>query len=411
MAVSEKDRVAEAVQAIVDAGQLAGAVTLAWCDDRVVQHAAIGWRNVAERVPMSRDTIFRIASLTKPITSVAALMLIDEGRISLDDPITRWAPEFSNMRVLRDPKGPLDATEPARRPITFEDLLTQRSGITYGGFHKGALAEAFEQALGKDIDSHLKPDDWIASLAALPLIDQPGEGFHYGHSTDLLGLLIARIEDAPLGDVLARRIFNPLGMGDTAFSVPSSKRARRAGMYGFDDAGRLSARVTATGASTLPERPDHLEYESGGQGLWSTADDYLTFARLFVSGGSVNGVRLLHPDTLATMMTNHLTDAQRASTSMLGMRLFAAGHGFGQGVAVVMEPDKADPIRCGGGKGAVGWPGAWGGWWQADPNDRSVMVFLAHNMVELHQFAQGIGLGVFDAILKFQALTSAALKR
>lgn len=142
-----------------------------------------------------------------------------------------------------------------------------------------------------------------------------------------------------------------------------------------------------------------------------TADDYLTFARLFVGDGSVDGVRLLRPDTLAMMMTNQLSNAQRAATTLLGMRVFAMGHGFGMGVAVVMEPDKADPIRCGGGRGAVGWPGAWGGWWQADPIDRSVLIFLAHNMVELHQFAQGIGLAVFDAIVKFQSLSAAHQSR
>jgi CubicO group peptidase (beta-lactamase class C family) len=401
-----KEQVEGAVQSIVDAGQLAGAATIVWRDGQVVQHAAVGWRNVEERVPMSRDTIFRIASLTKAITSVAALMLVDEGRIKLDDPIARWAPEFSAMRVLREANGPLEETDAAQRAITFADLLTHRSGLTYGGFHRGPLAKAYEEALGRDIDSHVTPDDWIANLASLPLIDQPGAAFHYGASTDLLGFLLARIEGASLGEVLARRIFRPLGMVDTGFIVPASKRARRAAMYGFDEAGRLTHRVTATGSSTLPERPDDLAYESGGAGLWSTLDDYLTFARVFVSEGMVDGVRLLRPDTLAMMMTNQLSNAQRASSTMFGMRLFAMGHGYGMGVAVVLEPEQADPIRCGGGRGAVGWPGAWGGWWQADPNDRSVMIFLAHNLVELHQFAKGIGLGVYDAITKFQSLSS-----
>jgi CubicO group peptidase (beta-lactamase class C family) len=255
--------------------------------------------------------------------------------------------------------------------------------------------------LGGEVDSHVAPDDWIARLAALPLIDQPGAGFHYGHSTDLLGLLIARIEDAPLGDVLKRRIFDPLGMKDTGFTVPWEKRDRRAGMYGFDEAGRLIKRLTATGHSTLPERPEDMKYESGGGGLWSTLDDYLAFARIFVGAGAVDGMRLLRRETLTLMTSNHLTESQRGSA-----RLLSSGHGFGLGIAVVLDPEKADPILCGGGVGSVGWPGAWGGWWQADPSDNSVLIFLAHNMVELHQFAQGVGFGVFDAILRFQSLAS-----
>ena len=185
---------------------------------------------------MERDTLFRIASMTKPITSTAALMLCEEGRFALNDPIARWAPEFAEMRVLRSPTGPLDETVPAERPITFEDLLTHRSGITYGAVHPGPIAQAFNEALGGDIDSEVAPDEWIARLAALPLIDQPGATLHYGHSTDLLGLLIARMEDAPLGDVLARRIFGPLGMQDTGFTVPREKAGRRAKLYGFDEA-------------------------------------------------------------------------------------------------------------------------------------------------------------------------------
>jgi len=247
----------------------------------------------------------------------------------------------------------------------------------------------------------VSPDDWIAGLAALPLIDQPGSGFHYGHSTDLLGLLIARMEDAPLGDVFKRRLFDPLGMRDTGFNVPLEKRDRRAGMYGFDEAGRLTRRLTATGGSTLPERPEDMTYVSGGGGLWSTLDDYLAFARMFIGAGSVDGVRLLQPETLALMTSNHLTESQRASSSLLSM-----GHGFGMGVAVVLDPEKVDAMPCGGGVGSVGWPGAWGGWWQADPNDNSVMIFLAHNMVELDQFFQ-VGFEVFDAIAQFQALASA----
>ena len=172
------------------------------------QTTCFGWRDIEHNLPVERDTIFRIASMTKPITSVAALRLVDEGRVALSDPIARYAPEFSRMRVLRSPDGQLDETDPAERLITFEDLLTHRAGLTYGDSHRGPISQAYRQALGGDIDSDVAPNDWIARLSQLPLIHQPGAIMSYGRATDLLGFLIARIEGEPLGAVLKRRIFN-----------------------------------------------------------------------------------------------------------------------------------------------------------------------------------------------------------
>lgn len=394
--------IAKAIEPYVDAEELAGAVALVWGGGRVVHACAVGWRDREALELMGRDSLFRIASMTKPVTSVAALMLMEEGRFGLDDPITGVAPEFAQMRVLASPDGALEDTVPAARPITFRDLLTHRSGLTYGDFHTGPIKAAYRAALGDDIDSALSPDDWIAALSRLPLIDQPGAGFHYGASADLLGLLIGRMEGTSLGAVLERRIFAPLGMKDTGFNPPLE---RRAVMYGFDEAGRITPRP-ALDKVCLARRPPEMSFESGGQGLWSTADDYLAFARLFVGGGEVDGVRLLKPETLALMTTNQLTADQRARAENFGMPLFSA-HGFGLGLAVVMDPDTAAVTRCKGGVGTVGWPGAFGGWWQADPTDGSVMVFLAHNRFEPEQLAQGIGLSVYGAITEVHALASA----
>jgi CubicO group peptidase (beta-lactamase class C family) len=396
----------DAILPSVEAGQLAGAAALVWRGGEVASVATVGRRDLVSRLPVARDTMFRIASMTKPVTTVAALMLFDEGRLDLDGPITACAPEFERMRVLHDPEGPLDETDDAMHPVTFRDLLTHRSGLTYGDFHRGPIGRAYADRLGPQIDNALTPDEWIARLATLPLIDQPGAGFHYGLSTDLLGLLIARLEGAPLGAVLNRRIFAPLGMGDTCFTVPREKRARRAGLCGFDDEGRLMPLETAPGSHALEVRPETLTFESGGQGLWSTLDDYLAIARMLM-GADGSGARLLRPQTLAMMTSNQLTPEQRATARMLGRPMFAAGHGYGMGVAVVMEPEKADPLCCRGGIGTIGWPGAYGSWWQADPNDRSVLIFLAHNMVELHQMARGIGLGVWTAIASFHEIATA----
>ncbi len=396
------------LQTYVDAGALAGAATLVWRDGRVVHTAALGRRDLVTNLPVERDTIFRIASMTKPLTTVAALMLYDEGRFALDEPIVRHAPEFGHLRVLRDPDGPLDHTDAAERPITFGDLLTHRSGLTYGEFHHGPIARACSEALGGTIDNALSPDAWMARLATLPLIDHPGADFHYGLSTDLLGFLIARLEGVSLGVVLERRIFTPLGMRDTGFVVPPEKRTRRAGLCGFDAQGHLTALTTVPGGHALEERPDDMTFESGGQGLWCTVDDYSAFARIFLGRGEVDGVRVLRPETCAMMASNQLTSVQRRNARMLGMPIFATGHGYGMGVSVVTEPDKADPLRCRGGVGTVGWPGAYGGWWQADPTDNSVLIFLAHNMVELQQMASGIGLGAWSAIATFHERASAS---
>jgi len=402
-----KHSIEDALRAAVDAGELAGAAALVWRNGEVQHIVTVGRRDLVSAAPVERGTIFRIASLTKPVTTVGALMLLDEGRFDLDEPITRCAPELAQMRVLRDPNGPLDQTDRTRRPITFRDLLTHRSGLTYGELHRGPIARAHAETLGGEIDNPLTPDEWIARLATLPLIDQPGAGFHYGQSTDVLGFLIARLEGAPLSAILKRRVLDPLGMRDTGFTVPREKRDRCAGMCGFDSEGRLTALTEAPGRHALAQRPDDMTFEAGGGGLWSTLDDYLAFARMLIAD-SPAGAQLLRPETRAMMTSNQLTPEQRATTRMFGRAIFAAGHGYGMGVAVVMDPEKADPLQCRGGVGTLGWPGAYGGWWQADPNDGSVLIFLAHNMVELHQMARGIGLGVWSAIATFHEIASAA---
>jgi CubicO group peptidase (beta-lactamase class C family) len=393
--MSEEERLEKVLQKAVDDGQVAGACVLVQRGGET-RFAAAGWRDIENDLPIERDSIFRIASMTKPITSVAALMLADEGRIALDEPIARTAPEFAEMRVLSRPDGPLEDTVKAERAITFEDLLTHCSGLTYGDPHRSPLSAAYRQRLGGDIDSEVAPDEWVRRLAELPLIAQPGSAMYYGNSTDLLGMLVARIEGASLGEVLRRRIIEPLGMKDTSFFVPVEKRKRRAAAYGFDDQGRLMKRQT-WGGVVVEERPEEMAYESGAVGLWSTLDDYLKFARLFLGDGEVDGVRLLRPETLRKMMTNHLTHEQRANSTFLGRKPFAVGRGFGLGVSVVLEQDKSDMFRRAN-PGTVSWPGAYGGWWEADPLNQAAWVFLAHNMVDLPQMAKGIGIGVWAVI-------------
>src|SRR5262245_39968444 len=245
----------------VTRGELAGAVMLMSRPAQPLRAIVIGRRDVDRDLPVTRDTIFRIASLTKPVVSVAALALLDEGRFGLDDPITGVAPELASLRVLESPDGPLDRTVPAGRAITYRDLLTHRSGLTYGEFHRGPIRAACATTLGGQIDNALTPDEWIARLATLPLVDQPGAAFHYGVSSDLLGFLLARIEGTTLGAVVRRRVLEPLRMHDTGFVVPQGKRHRRAALTGFDGAGRLTTLTVTPGGHALAERPDSMTFE------------------------------------------------------------------------------------------------------------------------------------------------------
>lgn len=363
--------VRSALQGFVDRGELAGIVTLASLGGEIVHSEAIGWSDIETRTPMRPDTLFRIASMTKPITSVAALMLMEEGRISLDEPVTRWAPELADLRVLRDPVGPLDETEPARRAITFEDLLTHRSGVAYAPFSEGPIRQAYEAALGDPGMNRMSADAWLAALGTLPLACQPGERFHYGHSSDVLGFLIGRVEGRPFRQVLLDRIFAPLGMTDTDFWLPESKRGRLASLYAYEEG---TAGLSKVPLELYDEPP---AYTPGGGGLISSAADYHRFARMLLNGGVLDGVRLLRPETVRLMQTNRLTDAQR-QVPFVGMDLWTKS-GFGLGVAIT-EDLVDNPYSCGA-PGSITWPGVFGTWWQADPVNDLIMIYLIQHQV------------------------------
>jgi CubicO group peptidase (beta-lactamase class C family) len=363
--------VGPALQAFVDSGELAGIVALTSQRGEIVQAEAIGWCDIETNTPMRSDTLFRIASMTKPITSVAALMLMEEGRISLADPISRWIPELANPRVLRDAAGRLDNTVSARRAITIEDLLTHRSGIAYAFFSEGPLKQAYERTLGDPAMNRLTPDEWLAALGTLPLAYQPGERFHYGHSTDVLGFLIGRVEGKPFRQVLQERIFAPLGMVDTDFWLPHEKRTRLASLYRYDDQTTKLAKVE-------PEMYDEpAAYTPGGGGLISSAADYHRFARMLLGGGALDGVRLLRPQTVRLMQTNRLTDAQR-QVRFAGMPLWQK-NGFGLGLSIAENPI-GNLYACGA-PGSITWPGIFGTWWQADPVHDLVMIYLIQHQV------------------------------
>jgi CubicO group peptidase (beta-lactamase class C family) len=350
-----------------DAGLLAGALTMVWQHGKVLQVNEIGYRDVEAGLPMKRDTLFRIASMTKPVTVAAAMSLVDDGKLALRDPIARWLPEFADMRVLDDPSGPLDRTHPVRRAILIEDLLTHTSGLAYGFSVGGPISRAYVRLpFGRDADA------WLTELAALPLVHQPGERLTYSHAIDVLGVLISRIEGKPYHQVLDEQILQPLGMTDTGFFVSVEGRRRAATMYRLDDNDELQHNVMGQPHISLPA------FCNAGSGLWSTADDYLRFVEMLLRDGTLNGVRVLSPESTRSMRTDRLTDEHKRHP-FLGAP-FWVGRGFGLNLSVVTDPAKSAPLFGPGGAGTFSWPGAYGTWWQADPAADLILLYLIQNL-------------------------------
>jgi len=358
------------IREVIDAGLLAGAVTLVWQAGKVLQVNELGHRDVHAGSPMQRDTVFRIASMTKPITVAAAMALIEEGKFALSDPVAEWLPELAEVRVMADPKGLLDKTVPLRRPITFDDLMTHRSGLAYAFSVGPPLGLAYGKLMFRQ-----DQDRWLTELAALPLAHQPGEWMTYSHATDVLGIALSRIEGKPLAEVLADRIIEPLGMTDTGFAVTPEGRRRAATMYTLDENHQLRDDAMGPPQVTLPP------FCAGGAGLWSTVDDYLTFVRMLLGFGTVDGVRVLSEDSVQQMRTDRLTDEQKRQP-FLGMPYWR-GRGFGLNLAVVTDPAQSRQLYGPGGLGAFSWPGAYGTWWLADPSADLIILYLIQNMPDL----------------------------
>ncbi len=381
----------------IGAGLLAGAVTLVWRAGAVLQVNELGHRDVAAGLPMRRDSIFRIASMTKPVTVAAAMALVEAGKLALTDPVSEWLPELSDMRVLDTPGGPLDKTRPAHRAITVEDLMTHRSGLAYFFSVVGPLARAYGR-----ISARQDPDNWLAEVASLPLEHQPGDHMTYSNATDVLGILLERIEGTSLQRVLAERILDPLGMADTAFFVAPHNRSRVATMY------KLAPDDTLSHDAMGPPPVEPPRFCMGGANLFSTADDYLTFARMLLGGGAVDGVRVLSEDSVRAMCADRLTDDQKRHP-FLGMP-FWVGRGFGLNLSVVTDPAKSQRLYGPGGLGTFGWPGAYGTWWQADPSQDLVLIYLIQNYPNLGADAAAAVAGN-TSLMKLQAVQPKFVRR
>ena len=309
--------------------------------------------------------------MTKPVTVAAAMSLVEEGKLALTDPVATWLPELADMQVLLDPRGPLDKTTRARRQITIDDLMTHRSGLAYTFSVLGPLSKAYGR-----MSFRQDQDRWLSELATLPLVHQPGDRLTYSHATDVLGIALSRIEGKSLADVLSERIFEPLGMVDTGFSVGTAGRPRAATMYKLD--ANMALQHDVMGPAHITDPP----FCTGGAGLWSTVDDYLRFARMLLADGTLDGVRVLSEESVRLMRTDRLTDEQKRQP-FLGSP-FWVGRGFGLNLSVVTDPAKSRQLFGPGGLGTFGWPGAYGTWWQADPSADLVLIYLIQNLPEIN---------------------------
>jgi CubicO group peptidase (beta-lactamase class C family) len=351
----------------VESGEVPGLVALVSRAGR--EHVeTIGSMSWDAPRPMQRDSIFRLASTTKPITAAAAMILVEECRLRLDDPVDEWLPELGNRRVLRSLDAPLDDTVPAHRSITLRDLLTFRSG--YGEVFFAAPASPLQRAL---VESRLPLAEWpfagtedelMRRLGTLPLANQPGERWLYHMSAEILGVLIARVTGMSLGAFLRERLFEPLGMTDTGFVVPEGKLERLPTCYGRDLAtARLVVLDEARGGYARPR------FESGAGGLVSTVDDLLAFGRMMLPGtGRVAG-RVLSWPTIELMTADHLTPEQKAVSPFF--EGYWDRHGWGLGLGVVTgRGDLADA------PGRFGWDGAFGTSWWVDPREELVGILM-----------------------------------
>ncbi len=345
------------VEAEVSGGRLPGAVVAVARRGKLVALDAYGHRDKAIGARMAVDSIFSVASMTKPMVAVAALQLLEYGLLHMDQPLSTWFPRFADARVavMDDSKETIVATVPAR-PIAIQDLLRHTSGLSYGRSGTTVAHKAFplsSEAASREHDG----DALLRLLASLPLPHQPGTIWEYGFGLDVLGLVIEKVTDQPLGLYLWENLWRPLGLDDTSFVLLEDKLRRHA---------------KALQPELIPSPTQPRKFESGGMGMFSTAGDYLRFAQMLLDGGTLDGARILGRKTVEYMLADHLGSA--IENRVGGGSIVHADHGFGLGVAVRTTPGV---VRTLGSVGEFSWPGAFGTYWWADPREELAAVWMA----------------------------------
>jgi CubicO group peptidase (beta-lactamase class C family) len=366
----------------IDSGRFPGTQLLIYRRGKIVHSTVQGLADVDRKVPVKDDTIFRIYSMTKPITSVAFMMLVEEGRVAIDEPVHKYIPEWKNLGVFQAGTAPAFLTKPPSRPMLIVDLLRHTSGLTYGFQQRSNVDAAYRELRIEELDKGKTLQSMIDELAKLPLEFSPGEAWNYSVSADVIGYLIGKISGKPFEQFLKERIFDPLDMKDTDFFVPAAKARRFAACYSADPEGGVTLHATdRKGGLTLQDDPTKSSFLSppsffsGGGGLCSTAADYLTFCRALLNGGELGGVRLLGPKTLKLMTSNHLPgglDLPGMSRSLFSEATYN-GIGFGLGFAVTMDPAQT---LIAGSPGEFNWGGLATTSFFIDPAEELITIFM-----------------------------------
>lgn len=354
-------------QQAVDKKQVAGIVTILARHGKVIDYRAYGVRDLASGTPMTKDTIFRDYSMTKPVTGVAMMILFEEGKWRPADPIAKFIPEFAHLKVFNgyDAQGKIILADPVHPP-TMAELMTHTAGFTYGFFGDTPVDKMYRQA--KLLDSQ-NLQEMIDKLSKIPLLYQPGTQWDYSVSMDIQGYIIEKLSGQSLPDFMRDHIFTQLGMKDAGFYVPAQKRSRFATLY-FDD-GHANLQADSSHGSGVNDYASQPTEPSGGGGLVSTAEDYLRFAQMLGDNGELNGVRILAPSTVTLLTSNHLSPALLAGGFHIGMQTMRPGFGYGYDCAVNYDPSIADLPD---GKGTFHWDGLAGTWFWVDPTNDLVFI-------------------------------------
>ncbi|MBI1390887.1 MAG: serine hydrolase [bacterium] len=385
MSSERLERIDGVMRSFIDNHELSGVITLITRRGKITQFKAYGYRDLETRAPMEKDCLFRMFSMTKPITCTAVLMLVEEGKILLTDPVSKYLPEFKDMKVLIKEKDGEIITEPAQSPITIQELAMHTSGLGYGipASLSPTLSKKFDEANVFDPRNTIK--NAIETIASFPLLHQPGTTWEYGASIDVLARLVEVVSGQPYGGFLKERIFEPLGMTDSGFSAAEKDWDRVARLYSEVD-GELKRNM---------DEEDYYKYgtlHGGGSGLVSGAMDYARFMQMLANGGELDGVRILSPQSVERMSTNLIRD-EKNNTPWFNDR----AQGFGLGVSVVKDPAYLDSLSS---VGTWGWSGYASTYFFIDPEKEVAALFMAQFVpANAHQWWQRYTNLVYQAIV------------
>jgi CubicO group peptidase (beta-lactamase class C family) len=381
------DRVGDYIRNEIATGKIPGAILLIQQHGKPVYFENFGVRDVVTRLPMTADTIFRIYSMSKPIASAAAMMLVEDGKLSLDDPVSKYIPAFADVKVgveKRDENGKTAlALEPVDRPITIEDLLRHTSGLTYGFYGDSAVRKLYAQAdlFNGDADNA----EFVERIARLPLAEQPGTLWDYSHSTDVLGRVIEVVAGQSLFQFEKQRLLDPLGMTETAFYVADARKRPRIAEPMPDD--RFISPIAGIRDPMLPRH-----WESGGAGMVGTIGDYARFAQMLLNGGTLDGRRYLKSETIALMTSDHIGPETKIARDYFYFPGASSGFGLGFAVRTAQPPNTSWPI------GEYRWDGAAGTFFFIDPKDDMFVIFMVQTPSERGRIQLALKTLIYEAL-------------